>query len=511
MRGGRAGTQLRTSVLKLLQNLDKLSGVLGVKVNPQLDSTFDVLMRVLDAVEGLDKGSKVAQQTATMLGEIFGGIRGLEAVLALKALREEMLKNFQIAGGIDDLDESYERVEDTISRLVDKYHNLNREIGKTFVTAVIGGDDFKESLDHITTDTLPKMKDYLEEAGILVNKLAKYNLAAPFGYTLDYIKQISIESAKLFEDINLGLTGKLDRKQLINVLAKIKISTEDNLIEVSPQTVIALENKLMEATEKISITPEIDVEQTVTRKVLTAGEQQDISKEVLKVELDRLRVLGATNSQILKAEELYTKQLGIEEASLDKVRRKLEYEKAINEERRLQNKLGGDSVKLFEIAQKEGTDIAKEIGDVLAGETDFSRFVRKGGKELEIFKREFEDTFKQQQAVAFFKGDTVPGEKGLRGGYGIAIEEEAIRRPVSRFDPRLAVQQNRTEREFQRTEELKVQIESPITINANIDISQLSEVQQAFVDKVALQLPQVGSKINKALAQALGNKQNQVV
>lgn len=511
LRGGRAGRLLRTSVVKLLTNLDDLSSTLGVKVNPQLDTTFDVLMRVLEAINGLDQGSQVAAQTADVIGKIFGGVRGMEAVLALKALREEMLKNIETVGGIDKLNDAYEDINKTIARQITLFHNLNREIGKTFVTAVVGGDDFADSMKTINTSILPEVKIYLGEIGTILNALLKYNLAAPFGNLFDNIAKSRQEIGNLFRDITLGLQGKLGRQELIDVLAKIKLRTEYKDIEVSPRTIEILEARLREATEGIEIIPKIKTEQTVYRKVISQAEQQDIAKEILKVELDRLRIIGASNSQLLKAEDLYTKQLGIEEDSLDKIKRKLEYEKAINEERRLQNKLGSDSIKLFNIAQVEGVETAKKIGDVLAGEMDFSTFVRRGGRELEIFKKEFEDLFKQQQAIAFFRGERVPELTGLRGGTRIAIEEEAIRRPTTRFAPELAIQQARIQREFQRIEELKVKVEAPITINAEIDASQLSEVQQVFVNKVAQQLPQVGSKINKALAQALGNKQNQVL
>jgi len=510
LRGGRAGTLLRSSIVKLLTNLDKLSGTLGVKVNPQLDSTFDVLMRVLDAVQGLDEGSQVAEQTANAIGKIFGGVRGMEAVLALKALRTEMLKNIDTIGDVDKLNEAYEDVNETISRQITIFHNLNREIGKGFVTAVVGGDDFADALDDINTKKLPFLQDLLVEVGDLVNKLAKYNIASPYGSVLDSLTKIRKEQEKLFQDITQGLRGALSRSDLIDVLARIRVMTQSNLIEIAPQTISALEKKLEDSTKGLDIEPEISVKQKVTRKV-TIEEEQAIAKLILDVELDRLKALGATNSQLLKAGDLYSRQLKIEEGSLDVIKRRKALELEISKEKRLQNKLGSDSIKLFEIAQTEGIDVAKRLGDVLAGETDFSTFVRRGGKELEIFKKEFEDLFKQQQAIQFFRGERVAEQPQLRGGFGINIEEDAFRRAIGAFTPRVSLERAGAIREFQRLEELNVKVEAPIEMNVNIDASKLSEVQDVFVDKVAQQLPQTGSKINKALAQALGNKQNQIL
>jgi len=452
LRGSRAGRLLRTSVVKLLTNLDKLASTLGVKVNPEMDSTYDVFMRVLTAVNGLDEGSKVAKQTAEVIGDLFGGVRGMEAVLALKALRQEMLKNSQVIGNVMQLDKSYKDVNETINRQVEQFHNLNKEIGKAFIVGVTGGDDFADSLEKINTK-LKKLQTIADNIGqlftfgysgeldketnIIIKTLDKLGQAiSPISRT--FVRKIdnmyneavqkTIEGS---QKINEALTGKLNKEELENLLSSIKlgeIQIDDNIIK----------RKVIDRLENIisgeSIKPKIDIETDIIddeekekRRLLQTKEEQNVANLVLGIELDRLRTLGATNSQLLKAEKLYIKQLDIEEDSLNKTKRKLEYEKAINEEKRLQNKLGSTSLKLFDIAQTEGVDMARQISDVLAGGVDFDIFVRQGGEALDIFKKEFADVFKQQQAISFFKGERVPEMPELFGGETIEIEEEAIR------------------------------------------------------------------------------------
>lgn len=179
-------------------------------------------------------------------------------------------------------------------------------------------------------------------------------------------------------------------------------------------------------------------------------EQQTLAKKILQNKLDELKTQGATNSEILKATGYYSQQLKIEESITDQVTRRLDLQKAINEEKRLEGKLSSDSIKLFDIAQTEGVDIARQIGDVLAGSTDFDNFIRAGGKAAEVFQKEFADLFKQKQAETFFKGNIVPGVSTLQGGSGVTIQEQNIQNPLSRFSTELSLVQKRAESLFEK-------------------------------------------------------------
>lgn len=246
--------------------------------------------------------------------------------------------------------------------------------------------------------------------------------------------------------------------------------------------------------------------------VLDYKKQQIINKVIVKDQLERMKVAGALNSEILKAEGYLIKQLGIEEKIESRLNRQLALEREKTKEQRLQGQLGSDSIKLFEIAKSEGVDIAKKIGAVLSGDTSFTTFVRKGGKALEVFKDKFADIFKQKQAESFFKGERVPGLKGLRGGAGISISEELQPSPqrfnaeAERKKLRLLEQERKA---IVGVPVVQTTITAPVnlTVTANVDISKISEVSNKVISEVTKQLPQAGTKLNKALTKAIYNKQ----
>jgi hypothetical protein len=248
-------------------------------------------------------------------------------------------------------------------------------------------------------------------------------------------------------------------------------------------------------------TPTNSIEKQTTaleKQTISIKDSQAIAKLILASSIDRLKQEGALTSQILIATQLRSQQLGIEEQAIDKLNRKLEIEKAINEEKRLQGRLSSDTMKLFDIAKTEGVAVAKQVGDVLAGNTDFDLFIRRGGQAVEVFKKEFADLFKQQQAIQFFQGDRVSGLPDLNRGSTIAIQEEALRNPQLRLP---ANQENA----IQRLTNVNTTV--PVSVTASIDISKLDEVKQRFIDEVTKQLPQVGTDINNALVQAILGKQ----
>jgi len=502
----RGGRLLRTSILKLLQNLDKLGSTLGVKVNPQLDSTFDVLMKVLDGLEGLDEGSQVAQQTASVLSQIFGGARGSEVILALKALREEMLKNAQAVGGIDKLDESFEEVNKTISRLITQFHNLNKEIGKTLLQGITGTEEFVDSMEKIV-EMWKIIHQNTEIFGrglrtaFKIGTLQFGNLKNEF-QAIDKIKLSKFK--KEIEDL-FNLSEIVDAGIIEDLLKNIETAIPTGLLGYTKQFQAEVKKALEERLKILNEIAEKEKEiaqkgktQAQEPRKLSHPEQQDIAKLVLDIELDRLKALGATNSQLLKATDLYKRQTDLEDQSLDKVKRKLEYEKAVAEEKRLQNRLSEESLQLFRLAtgqveaeekpksefqkirdemsntfspsiQKEnigqkigrdaGYEMAKMFGKVLQGELSLENFFRRATQEqIKTFEKLFPGKIESAQAEQFLKGERISGKPELRGGLRIPIEEEAIRG----IDISKAIRENlKAQREFIKLETKDMQIVRP--------------------------------------------------
>jgi TP901 family phage tail tape measure protein len=273
-----------------------------------------------------------------------------------------------------------------------------------------------------------------------------------------------------------------------------------------------------------SIQIEKDYSEEIT---INYEKQQIVANAILNNTLERKKSQGLLESSILKTEQSLKKQLGIETTLKDEVESRLKIEEAIRQEKQLQSKLGSDSIKLFNIAKESGVDVARKIGEVLQGVTSLDAFVTrgKGGlganqtdvKALEEFKKGWEDLFQSKQAEAFFTGKRIPGMEEMAGGRNIPITERtALENRVPVYDPTAQLQQAKLMAQELATiigpsasATNDVSVDMPI--NVNVDVGSMDEIGEAVVDKIAKELPQTGSKINKALTATLYNKQTKSV
>lgn len=504
--GSEGATLLSTSFNQLLSNLPKISQSLGLVVATG-ESTFDTFRKILDKVTELNNTPGGQNASIQAIADIFGGARGIKIVQSLVAVKDILDKNIATFPSFTALNQKAGRTLNTESGQARALGNDLKEMGKSFITAVLGTEDF--------TNALVKLRDVVQGTSSALNLTAETlstffgNLFSPnkmfaeaFSKGLDKLdKKAQAQFAKL----NDALRGQLAIPDLEVLIGKLEANVKPGNLNME-RVIDTLKTQLQKQLTGDVVSVETEANVNVT-PIISFEEQQSIAKLLLQNKLDELRLQGATNTQLAQAKILATDQLNIKEDTLTLLNQQLDLEKAIQEEKRLQNKLGSDSIKLFNIAQQDGVEIARQIGDVLAGNKDFNIFARQGGKALEVFKREFEDLFKQQQALQFFTGERVTESPNLRRGTSIAIQEEALRqeRPINRTE--LSRAQAAAEQGF--TKISQIQATAPVTVNANIDISKLSEVKDQFVKEVTKQLPQAGTDINNALQQALLGKQGQ--
>jgi TP901 family phage tail tape measure protein len=502
--GSEGATLLSTSFNQLLSNLPKISQSLGLVVTTG-ESTFDTFRKILDKVTELNNTPGGQNASIQAIADIFGGARGIKIVQSLVAVKDILDKNIATLPSFTALNQKAGRTLNTQSGQARALGNDLKEMGKSFITAVLGTEDF--------TNALIKLRAVIQGTSSALNLTAETlstffgNLFSPnkmfaeaFSKGLDKLdKKASAQFAKL----NDALKGQLAIPDLEILIGKIEANVKPGNLNME-RVIEALKFQLQKQLSGDVVSVETDAKVNVT-PIISFEEQQSIAKLLLQNKLDELKLQGATNTQLAQAKILATDQLNIKEDTLTLLNQQLDLEKAIQEEKRLQNKLGSDSIKLFNIAQQDGVEIARQIGDVLAGNKDFNIFARQGGKALEVFKREFEDLFKQQQALQFFTGERVTEAPNLRRGTSVAIQEEALRqeRPIGRTE--LTRAQAAAQQGF--TKISQIQATAPVTVNANIDISKLSEVKDQFVKEVTKQLPQAGTDINNALQQALLGKQ----
>lgn len=411
--------------------------------------------------------------------------------------------------------------EGGLGGLVEELQAVSEEAKELNLQALVGQQIVAIKTEALSTgQTLGQMIDQF-------NQFTSRKASTRFTFEEQGLAPIRKESRELFNTIvNLsslvkqGLTIPNEAIDKFVNLTKTygNFSKEDQALLENLLSSYQQKNGLLEDEGKIreGVIKQLDTVKNFEQDIVLEYEKQNqIAKLILEDQLERLKANGALNSEVLKAEGLLKKQLKIEEQLEDRVKRQLALQREKTKEQRLQSKLGSDSIKLFEIAQTEGTDIAKAIGDVLAGDTSFSSFVQRGGKALEVFKQQFEDIFKQQQALAFFGGGRVPGLEGLQGGRRINIEERGIFEPVSRFNVQAELQKQRILEQEQNAiigrPATQTQVDVDMPVNVNVDVGSIDEIGEAVTDKLAKEIPQVGSKINKAITATLFNKQTRLV
>lgn len=430
----RGGRLLRTSIQKLLQNLDELATTVGVKVNPELDTTFGVLTKVIGELEKLQQTTGALGPATEIIAEIFGGARGAEVVRALIALRSELDKNINTLPDLNKFNKTFEDISQSTGVLTDRFHNANVEIGKALVTGLVGGDDFNDSLKRIVA-TLEEVRKNAQNVGIALRKY--------FG--VDYIDFLG-------EQFKLLASGE--------IVDAFKNAGKESADRFGGPIFTTLRDIFQKNKEDLEETTDLTKKQVDLNKELTNElKEQEISsfktakgnKVLLDYTLERLKASGVLNSEIIKTENILKRQFGISDSYEDSLSRQLELQKSINDEKRLEANLSSTAVKLFNIAKDEGTDIAKRISEVLSGDIDFKTFIRRGGQAVEVFKKQFGDIFEQQQAKAFFSGEVVPDLKGLRGGAGITLplEDEALQKSRSEIITKAKLEVNLAQRRLE--------------------------------------------------------------
>jgi len=222
VQGARGGTLLKTAIQKLVDNLDDLAPKLGIAVNPELENTFDVFMRVLETINKLSQTKGIPAEALASIKDIFGGVRGGQVVSALNALLPELKKNLEDLGRdpqefIKGLDNRFKEVTDTVSGQLEIFKRMKELVGESFVKGVVGAQDFKESLKEINT-TMEGMALLSAEIGNFINFWSNPIKSVKKDF------KVSNEEAELFgkrvEDAQAGLLSFSDTVETITLLSK---------------------------------------------------------------------------------------------------------------------------------------------------------------------------------------------------------------------------------------------------------------------------------------------------
>ena len=153
---GRGGRLLRQSVLRLSANLGILGTQLGLAVNPELESSNEILLKVLKRIKELGEAGTV-QKAGAALTAIFGGARMGEAARGLISVYDLIEKNIDIttASGevldkqMKEYAERLKTVEDALNRQLEIGRNLSKQSGRVFLKGIFGGKEYAETIKKI--------------------------------------------------------------------------------------------------------------------------------------------------------------------------------------------------------------------------------------------------------------------------------------------------------------------------------------------------------------------------
>jgi hypothetical protein len=395
---------------------------------------------------------------------------------------------------------------DTVQKQLDRLKETRDSLGRNFLSGLVGGFDAEGGPEEFA-QSITKINDALERAksGMLtfgaVIKAVIDSRSVEINFLLDQFAQINNEIARQavkfqtakneekiinkFKEagIKVDFFGGADKfaQQAASFNAQLRANQDPKNVRKLVANLFPLstvpENKFSTLVPLIphhsALQPGVEEKTSAQKK-----QQLDVDKDILSLHESLLEVGVNLNSESLKKIVNDKNSLEIIKAHVDHTKNLLDFNKKLTEEKKLQSRVGGNDLKLFDIAKTSGVDVARDIGNVLQGNTDFTSFLRRGAsndkvaKEIDILKTQFPDLFQNQLAQEFFKGNRISGFQDLAGG-------------------------NRIPTDFKPTQ---------ITTNNNVFNIQTTDpnyLKNFIIRVVSNELPKAGSSINKAQSVSL--------
>jgi TP901 family phage tail tape measure protein len=290
MLGSKGGTLLRSSFNKLIENSDKLASSLGIYVNPELDTTFEVMMRVLKATKQLSEAQKFPIAAQGVISDIFGGIRGGEPIKALIALYDQLQQNMEIStasyenqsGALSDYNKRQQDVIGSVSNQLKLFRELRTQLFEQFITGVVGADDFAKGLEKINII----LEQVSERALNWGEGIAGFfgMITHPILTVKEDLRQINKEIDDSWKQIEEGLAGNLSVADTIKLASKIKIGypKDTYMLEIADRLLSKVQEMIKESKIQSNIEKQIiDFnEQVVQVKNKEVDAQADLIRQI---------------------------------------------------------------------------------------------------------------------------------------------------------------------------------------------------------------------------------------
>jgi len=315
VQGARGGRLLRTAIQKLLENLDILAPKLGLSVNPELENTFDLFMRVLNAINKLSRTTGIPAEAIKSIQEIFGGVRGGQVVSALNALLPELTKNIEDLGRdpqqfIEGLNERFKEVTSTVSGQLDIFRQLRVQVGESFVKGLVGAKDFKDALVSINM----AMETMIDVAGNIADYF-KF-IARPISSIKEKIRDAGKEEVEFFNKVQDAKEGILSLADTIEVLSEVQYKWENDAFKES--TVARIQEVIKYIVEQGRVQEELNKEVDKYNEKVQEAENIEKTKQ-LSVELQNRLSIIKEEFDIMSLQTVEASDLVIEHKKLDNI------------------------------------------------------------------------------------------------------------------------------------------------------------------------------------------------
>lgn len=363
----RAGTALRTSFSKLIEDSGKLAATLGIYVNPEVDNTFTVFMKVLGAVKQLGT-SGLPVQAGEAIKAIFGGTRTAEAVKVLITLYDELQKNLGVTTSkykdlgttMGDYNAANKEVTDSASHQLGIFRELRTQVFEQFISGVAGADDYAKALKNINTIftglgmEAKRVGDFLNSV-FLDSEAPLLLRITGLNALIKGLKNSQKEYVDMMNKVEEGIHGKLPLSDVTELIGQLSVRPK---AEGSYKPFIdQLQQEALFLAKNLGIQKETHtyVQQTIVDSIKQAAENQ---KQVSQYD-NLLRLAQLKRKESLSDLEIIRMQnTGYSASEIELAKLRQHVEKMVEQYNSLDKVVSGDIPKLS--TQRILTDVLND-------------------------------------------------------------------------------------------------------------------------------------------------------
>lgn len=409
----RGGRLLRSSFLKLLDNINEVATQLGITIHPLAERPFEILMKVLKRVNELQQLGQTPLVAVKALREIFGGMRSVEVATLLTTMYQTLVKNIEaVKSGLKswedvvaELTKQYDDVINQHFKLLERARELRRQLAFAFVQGVTGARDFDEGLSKLIS-TMEAMIPTVRRLGNFLNYLFK-GLLHPEKGLLDFAREYKERYYEILSDtardiadaVQKAFSGGMGANEIRRLIERIRLTDLREVIPDEQKELIIKElEELVNRIEKdpnliVKLKTQVDKKEAESVIVSLKQEAEGYKKAIeeaekriaeLKQELEDLK-----NAQVWEDGQI--RPLRESDGIIRQINEEIERQQEIlNENRMYYNAVLKEIEQQENVQNKLSQYIAeilanhKELLDTIKREVELAELRKKGYDELEI-------------------------------------------------------------------------------------------------------------------------------